>query len=436
MKTIKLYTLLITIIATLIISCNDNREANLSPNQVYIVNSGLTKTTIYNIGESSTLNLGVVKSGYVNVPAYADIVVSKQALANYNAVNSTEFKALPEDCYTLTTTKVNFAKTQPNAYYPIEFNVAKLQALGNSLEEYVLPLELTSSDLQINFSKKFAVIQPVVKPATIEMSRSGEVIVNVDKNSKSIPVDLPVSIPFNNLWDITCTFTSTLEDFTTFNTSKGNALTLLPSNSYTMPESLVLSKGKNKGQMTVNIDRTKLSYASYCLPIRLSSTDLNGLTILSNAAASYILINTLLPIPRDEWKIIEASSESTVEGEDGPAAKAIDSDIKSFWHSAYESGAVPPHHIVIDMGKEWILGAVVLTVRNAEHKGEVFVSSDNITWSTSIGNFTVKPTNGDVTTNLEQVFPVTPTKCRYFKLVISSPNAQMRDIKASGGPAE
>jgi beta-galactosidase len=57
-------------------------------------------------------------------------------------------------------------------------------------------------------------------------------------------------------------------------------------------------------------------------------------------------------LPREGWKIVYADSEET-EGEDGRADNVLDGDAKTFWHTQWDAAkAKPPHHVVIDLGRE------------------------------------------------------------------------------------
>lgn len=453
MKRIKISSFAVLAASLLAMGCQDNRESNMVPNEVYVVNSDKVVATLYNTGADAVFNIGVTKSGYVDVSATADIVVSAQALATYNAKNSLTLKMLPEDCYSIVSNKVTFADDQVSALYPIVFKTDKLLALGADLDLYCLPLELTQSNLQINFDKKFSILMPQIKPAVMIMDYSGENAMTVDKSSKTLLANLPVSVPFVNNWNIACTFTSTVEDFNTFNASKGGALTMIPEDAFTItPAPFSLAKGKQKGEIFVSIDRSKLSYASYCLPVRLASTDMESLVIDPLKAVSYLTVNTLQNIDRTTWTIANRSSEEA----DNPVSLILDNDIETFWHSnwtgAGADGATEgkDNWVTIDMGKNYVLGSLLLTLRQNNAPacvGYVEVADDLAGPWTYIGNVNVS----GKTENLAS--PLVPTKCRYFKFFLpgsgldpngnkinptgaKSANAMIAEIKAMGGPAE
>ena len=444
---------LVGILALTLTGCQDNREANMSPNEVYIVNSNLVAADVYNTGYDEAYPIGVYKSGYVNETAYADITVSDAALAWYNATNSTNLKQLPADCYTIPFGKVDFLSNQVSGLYNIIFHNEKLIALGSDLKNYVIPLQLSKSNIQINYGKQYSIVSPVVKAAYVSMGRAGEIALQVDKNTKTLLADLPVSVQFKNNWNLSIDFASEKADFDKFNTTKGGALTLLPGGAYTYASKVVMEQGKKSVINTVSIDKAKLSYAFYCLPVRITGTSMEKMVANPDAAVSYITINTLLPIPRNLWEVVGFSSESVNEGANGPAKLVLDGNIDTFWHSEWggeNATSGKDNWITFDMGQEWILGAVSITPRqnNAGAQiGYVQVSNNASGPWTYVGNFA---TSGKT---VDQTFPVAPTACRYFRLFLpangldpngkpivsngsKTANGMMGEVSALGGPVE
>jgi alpha-L-fucosidase len=55
----------------------------------------------------------------------------------------------------------------------------------------------------------------------------------------------------------------------------------------------------------------------------------------------------LMPIG---WKVISVDSEETA-GADNSAARAIDGDSATFWHTRWNADQRQPHHLTVDMGK-------------------------------------------------------------------------------------
>ena len=93
-----------------------------------------------------------------------------------------------------------------------------------------------------------------------------------------------------------------------------------------------------------------------------------------------------------------------------------------------------PHEIVVDMKKETTLTNISLTERQHDSYrdvkgGEFFVSSDKLNW-TAVGAFEAQKVLE------EQIFSITPTKGRYFKIKITdsyrASNSSLAEINAYG----
>ena len=131
---------------------------------------------------------------------------------------------------------------------------------------------------------------------------------------------------------------------------------------------------------------------------------------------------------RSGWSISANTQEPTGEGVgNGVATCLLDGDLSTFWHSQWSGGSQPlPHEITVDMKKVVTLTNIGLIQRQHDSYrdvggGEFFVSSDGSTW-TSVGTFSAQQVLE------EQIFTVTPTQCRYFKVQITRSN---RDANSS-----
>lgn len=101
------------------------------------------------------------------------------------------------------------------------------------------------------------------------------------------------------------------------------------------------------------------------------------------------LLEARVGISHSGWKIESASSEHT--GHE--AAKAIDGDAKTFWHTDWQQSPPHPHTITIDTGKTQILSGFTYLPRQDKavpdgmiETGEVSHSTDGKTW-TAAGSF-------------------------------------------------
>ena len=96
----------------------------------------------------------------------------------------------------------------------------------------------------------------------------------------------------------------------------------------------------------------------------------------------------LMPIG---WKVVSVDSEETA-GADNSAARAIDGDSSTFWHTRWNADQKQPHTITVDMGKTNRIGGFTYLPRQDGLLNGVVVkyrfetSTDGATWTTNIAN--------------------------------------------------
>ena len=96
----------------------------------------------------------------------------------------------------------------------------------------------------------------------------------------------------------------------------------------------------------------------------------------------------LMPIG---WKVVSVDSEETV-GADNSAARAIDGDSSTFWHTRWNADQKQPHAITVDMGTTHRIGGFTYLPRQdgllngVVEKYRFETSADGVTWTTNIAN--------------------------------------------------
>jgi len=122
----------------------------------------------------------------------------------------------------------------------------------------------------------------------------------------------------------------------------------------------------------------------------------------------------LMPIG---WKVVSVDSEETV-GADNSAARAIDGDASTIWHTRWNADRKQPHCITVDMGKtNRIRGFTYLPRQDGLLNGVVekyrFETSEGgVTWTTNIaeGSFANIQNNPSL-----QEVSFAPVTARYFR---------------------
>ena len=84
------------------------------------------------------------------------------------------------------------------------------------------------------------------------------------------------------------------------------------------------------------------------------------------------------------WRIVSCSSEHDATY---AAVKAIDGNPSTFWHSSWDSNQPHPHHLVIDLGREWTIRGLTYLPRqdlrvpdSMVESGSVELSDDGQSW--------------------------------------------------------
>jgi hypothetical protein len=95
-------------------------------------------------------------------------------------------------------------------------------------------------------------------------------------------------------------------------------------------------------------------------------------------------------VPHTGWKLVTVDSEET-NGEDGAATNAFDDSPSTFWHTEWQDAQpMPPHEIVLDLGKSYALTAMQYTPRqDVDENGmvkdyEFYVSDSTSDWGSAV----------------------------------------------------
>ena len=415
-----LYIINLLILCILFLSsCDDHKEDDLTPNKVYIVNSGLQEVIVYNTGEPGEYKLNIYKSGALKTSATVKgVVLTDEELQEYNTKTGTNYNLLDPSCYNISESELSFSDSQKdvNKSITITLDPVKIGALG---ADYVLPIKLEGS-LEIESSKSICLIYPVIKEPSVAFTDAG-LMENEYAFGNNEDMELSIELKLNidkNRWDVTCEIAVEEDYVNQYNSDNNTNYKLLAASTYELVTSAIIKNGEKEASYALNIAAGELEIGQYMLPIRLKNV--SKFEINNENDLQLIVINVALPLfDRKKWKILEVSSEE-INGEDAPARYALDGDLYTFWSTQWDGGEPqPPHHIVIDMGEEKLMGGFGYVARDhwrAWPKACVIeVSKDNAIWETVL---TAKDLPGVAGVQKFIDFPEAK-EARYFKLSIT-----------------
>ena len=212
--------------------------------------------------------------------------VDNDYIEYYNEINYTNYKPLPEDCYTLVQSSV--ALTGRTAAFMVRFDVVKIMAFskldGMNLDEYVLALALESDNVPVatvdeTTSLGYFMAGPVLKYGTLQIKSTG-----LSPDGK---MTVTAELPFENAWDLTYDVKFAASEVDGLFTTRGNSKPAKYVFASEFPEGTVISNmnvksmapGTNKVEYAITIPASGLEWApgkAYNYAVRFSNAELNG----------------------------------------------------------------------------------------------------------------------------------------------------------------
>ena len=158
----------------------------------------------------------------------------------------------------------------------------------------------------------------------------------------------------------------------------------------------------------------------YTSPIALPadrSVTVRAASVLPNGQLSIVASRIFAGLMPISWKIVSVDSEETA-GADNSAARAIDGDSSTFWHTRWNADQKQPHSIAVDMGATHLIGGFTYLPRQdgllngVVEKYRFETSADGVSWTTNIANgFFANIQNNP---GLQEA-SFTPVSARYFR---------------------
>ena len=392
----------------LLTACDESKYEleNLVPEEyhkvLYINKSGTQELTLYNTGELNTYAFSVYKGGSdPSLTASGEIAVHSQE--EVDVLYGTDYRIIPSGSYSMDTDRLDFASEERSKVVTLSLSTEFIR-----ITDVLTPaMGFTDTDIQpLSYTYGF------------------------DTES----VEVGFGLDTDNNWDVECQFVVDPGYVTAYNAENGTAYKLFPEGNYSFEDVVTLPTGTSTTDLAVTLNGNGLTPGEYILPIRLDNVSL--FNIAENAVYPLVVRVVGIKLDRAGWSIQANTEERTGEGiGNGVATCLLDGQLSTFWHSQWSGGSIPlPHEIVVDMKKETTLTNISLTERQHDSYrdvkgGEFFVSSDKLNW-TAVGTFEAQKVLE------EQIFSITPTKGRYFKIKITdsyrASNSSLAEIHAYG----
>ncbi|HJD76965.1 BT_3987 domain-containing protein [Bacteroides reticulotermitis] len=336
-------------------ACNDGCEDYLDEYEsiLYFKNNGEQHVTIYDTSNEANSEFVVIRAGY-NSKKNSSVDVSVLDAVNlqiYNAENDMDYNLLPDDCFTLETTTLEFDSSDDHKMVKVIFKIDKIKELSSA--NYTLPLVLNNSNDDININKRLIFIVPDIVTPYLYFEKSGYQPYKVEEGGViSFDITMSIGMPMANAWDFDCSLEVNPELLTEYNESNQADFLLLPENCYTLIPKASFISGKSTSNATIKINiADDLKFGKYILPVELTECSMPTFTIKEGAnsyLAAIIYQKHIEETELKEIKLTEDMISSNARTEDFESLEArtqlinvIDGDINTSFHSYWAFHGFP-----------------------------------------------------------------------------------------------
>lgn len=354
-------------------ACEDNKDEYLSDYStvLYFKESGELPMTLYKTGEDWEYQHVVNKAGSElgSVTEVGVEVMSDEALTAYNTQNGTQYVKLPANCYQVLEDKLNFGAADSYKMVNIVFKTDLIYTLPADTK-YVLPISLAGSKDSINAEKNNTLLIPSVVIPTIYFNQTG-FISNffTDEGAGQAKFTLPVTMPMKNKWTFDCTVGIDGSLLDVYNKENETDFAMLPESAYTLSGDGVVSftPEYNLKEVEINVDRTKLVYGNYVLPLRLIDCTQQGFVI--DTEKNTCLYGISYVPDKSKLKAVALTagmlSSNAVEPTEGSLANLLDGDVETYFHSAWSVAVEGTHYLQVALPVESSALSFKYTTRSA-----------------------------------------------------------------------
>ncbi|MDH6535109.1 DUF1735 domain-containing protein [Parabacteroides sp. 52] len=355
------------------IACDDNKDEFLSDYNtiLYFKESGEHPLTLYKTGEDMAYPVTVNKAGsdLANTTSVGINVLDDAALSTYNATYNTDYARLPENCYEIQENKLNFNADDLYKLVNVVFKTDLIYQLSSD-KKYVLPIALSESKDSINQKKSYTLLIPTVLIPTVYFNQTGFVSNTfADGGAEQATFKLPIALPMKNKWTFDCKVGMDASLLDAYNKEQETDYALLPENAYTLSGNGVVPFTTEYSQkdLEIMVDRTKLVYGNYVLPLRLTDCTQQGFVIDPEKDACLYGISYVPDKSKLKSVALKADmlSSNAVEPSEGSLANLLDGNVETFFHSAWSVAVDGNHYLQVALPTESTALSFNYTTRSA-----------------------------------------------------------------------
>ncbi len=156
-------TFLFALSLALLAACmKDDRENFMVPDSFGITSrSSLVQASVH----KGSCTVGIAKNGKGRSAAQVQIAASgagaASALEAYNAANRTSFTALPESAFSLSASSLSYEVSDVVKTVDVSWDPEQMASLVDDGKDLVIPVCISSGDLDVNSASSFVLIQPL-----------------------------------------------------------------------------------------------------------------------------------------------------------------------------------------------------------------------------------------------------------------------------------
>jgi len=338
------------LLGLILVACEDNKEQYLDQYSMitYFRNSGVDQITLYKTGVDGNYNVVVNKGGSnLETSTSVSVLVMDEVEVNfYNEQNSTDYKALPTDCYQMEGSALSFSPGETSKKIGVVLKTNAIDELMSAHPhvEYVLPLQLGESVDSINAQKRILMIQPTVLVPTIYFMNPGMQVIDYGGDGTDVlTYSFEVGMSLKNQWDFDCMLEVDKDALDVYNEQNGTDYELLNEDDYEIPTKLSFVSGKSIVQFDVKVDYSKLICGAYALPMKLVSVSNANFTVEENPC----FLGIVYKAPRIPLTVDMLYCNRPEPGSDGKLESLLDNNINTFFNTQSSSPYIFDHYLEV-----------------------------------------------------------------------------------------